>query len=91
MTECVLPGQGEVHLNASLQILILLLQNLDLLFKEHVLLGLLKSRTQPQPNISFTRQNDHHVHPDQGFCYLITTFYLLAGKSKSNKSKSLGS
>ncbi len=42
MTECLLPGQGEVHLNTSLQIFILLLQKLDLLLKEHVLLSLLK-------------------------------------------------
>lgn len=36
------PGDGEVHLDPSQQIFILLLQNLHPLLKEHVLLGLLK-------------------------------------------------
>lgn len=67
-TECVLPGQGEVHLNTSLQILILLLQNLDLLLKEHVLLGLLKSRIQPQCNLSSI---GHRVQPDQCACVCL--------------------
>lgn len=37
-----LPWHSEFHFNASLQIFVLLLQNLDFLFKKHILLGLLK-------------------------------------------------
>ena len=38
----VLPGQSQVLVDTSHQVLVLLLENLDLLLQEDVLLGLLK-------------------------------------------------
>lgn len=43
-TNYVLPGQGQVPFNTSLQVFILLLQNLDLFLEEHILLSLLKKQ-----------------------------------------------
>lgn len=81
-------------MNLSHQIFILLLQNLDPLLKEHVLLGLLKSRTQPQRDISFTSHNDRHASPDHRACVCMCdegfgTAYLSLPLSPDQRSSSL--
>lgn len=76
-------------MNPSHQILILLLQNLDPLLKEHVLLGLLKSRMQPQRNISFFLHNDHYVFPDPVCVRVCVLAYLSLPLSPDQRSSSL--
>lgn len=73
MAGSVSPGQTEVHFDTSLEIFILLLQNLDFLLEEHVLLGLLKSRICKQNNLSLTRHADCGAHPENHACVNLCT------------------
>lgn len=85
-----LPGDGEVDLNLRQQVFILLLQNLDSLLQEHVLLGLLKSATQPQRNVLFTMYY-YHVSACVRVCVCVRvgTAYLSLPLSPDQRSSSL--